>query len=74
MSLIQNEQTKLLATALNNTAVAVFATAIIAPVAGILYGSSAAGSSWWPLMTLAWFIGALSLHMAAQLVLRRLKE
>jgi hypothetical protein len=49
MSLIRNEQTKLLATALNNTAVATVATAIIAPMAAFLYGSNALVSSWWPL-------------------------
>ena len=40
MSLVQNERTKLLATAFNNTAVATFATAIIAPMAAFLYGSN----------------------------------
>jgi hypothetical protein len=39
MSLIENERTKLLATAMNNTAVATIVTAIVAPVAGFLYGS-----------------------------------
>jgi hypothetical protein len=37
MSLVHIERTKLLATALNNAAVAIMATAIIAPVAGFLY-------------------------------------
>jgi hypothetical protein len=38
-NLIHNERTKLLATALNNTAVATLVTAIIAPVVGLLYGT-----------------------------------
>jgi CDP-diglyceride synthetase len=38
MSLIENERTKLLATALNNTAVATVVTAVIGPIAGLLYG------------------------------------
>ena len=74
MNLVHNERTKLLATALNNTAVATFATAIIAPLAGVLYGSSGAGGTWWPLMSLVWFLGGVSLHIGTQVVLRRLKE
>ena len=74
MSLIHNERIKLLATALSNTAVATFATAILAPIAGFLYGSAAASSTWWPLMGLAWFSGGLSQHITAQLVLGRLRE
>ena len=50
MSLVRNERIKLVATALSNTAVATVVTAIIAPVAGFLYGSSPIASSWWPLM------------------------
>jgi hypothetical protein len=41
MSLVYNERTKLLATALNNTGVATVVTAVIAPVAAFLYGSAA---------------------------------
>ena len=74
MSLIQNERTKLLATAFNNTAVATFATAIIVPMAAFLYGSNVIASRWWPLLILVWFLGGLSLHLAAQVVLGRLKE
>jgi hypothetical protein len=74
MSLVHNERIKLLATALNNTAVAIFAAAIIAPVAGFLYGSIQTASVWWALMGLAWFLGGLSLHITAQLVLGRLRE
>ena len=42
MDAIYNERLRLLATALNNTAVAIFATAIIAPIAGFLYGVTTA--------------------------------
>jgi hypothetical protein len=74
MSLIHNERTKLLATALNNSAVATIATAIIAPIASFLYGSSAVATRWWPWISLAWLLGGLRLHMAGQIVLGRLKN
>jgi hypothetical protein len=74
VNLIRNERTKLLATALNNLAVAIVATAIIAPVAGILYGSTAVATAWWPLLALAWISVGLGLHIGAQRALGRLKE
>ncbi len=40
MSLTANEQTKLLATALNKVAVATFVTALVAPTVSHLYGFS----------------------------------
>ena len=49
MSLIHNERVKLLATALNNAAVATVVTAVIAPIAAFLYGSIVVASTWWPL-------------------------
>lgn len=48
MSLVHNERIKLFATALSNTAVATVVTAIVAPMAGLLYGSSAIASQQWP--------------------------
>jgi len=74
MSLVRNERIKLVATALSNTAVATVVTAIIAPVAGFLYGSSPIASSWWPLMGIVWLLAGLSLHIIGQLVLGRLEE
>jgi hypothetical protein len=41
MSLVHNERVKLVATALNNTAVATLATAFLAPAVGFLYGPRA---------------------------------
>ena len=74
MSLIENERTKLAATALNNVAVATVATALIAPSAAFLYGSAAAGPrNWWGLIALAWFIAGVVLHVLAHIVLGRLK-
>lgn len=72
--LVFNERIKLLSGALNNTAVATLAAAIIAPTAGFLYGSSAIASSYWPFIGIAWFLAGLSLHVAAQFVLGRLKD
>jgi hypothetical protein len=74
MSEIHNERTKLAATAFNNTAVATFATAIIAPMAAYLYGSNAIARDWWPILTLAWFLAGLGLHLAGQFVLGKLQE
>jgi hypothetical protein len=75
MHLIHNERTKLLATGLNNTAVATIVTAIIAPVVGFLYGSpSAAASRWWSVIGLVWFLVGLALHVTAQFVLGRLRD
>jgi hypothetical protein len=74
VNLIRNERIKLFATALNNLAVATMAAAIIAPVAGILYGSTAVASTWWPLLALAWISVGIGLHIGAQRVLGRLKE
>ena len=74
MNLIHNERIKLLATALSNTAVATVVTAIVAPIAGLLYGSTVIASSRWALIGAAWLLGGLSLHVVAQLVLGRLND
>ncbi|MFL5092785.1 MAG: hypothetical protein ACJ8D7_20670, partial [Xanthobacteraceae bacterium] len=75
VSLIHNERTKLLASALNNTGVATVVTAIIAPIVGFPYGSpSAAATKWWPLIGLVWLLVGLGLHIAAQVVLGRLRD
>jgi len=73
MELIHNERMKLLATALNNSAVATIVTAVIAPTASLLYGLTAIATGWWLAMALVWFLGGLSLHITAHLVLGRLK-
>jgi hypothetical protein len=74
MALIHNERIKLFATALSNTGVATVVTAIVAPMAGFLYGASVLAESRWPLLGLAWFFGGMSLHITAQLVLGRLRD
>jgi hypothetical protein len=75
MNLIHNERTKLLATALNNSAVATTVTAIVAPIVGFLYGSpNLAATRWWPLIGAAWLLVGLGLHILGQIVLGRLKD
>jgi hypothetical protein len=74
MSMIKNERIKLFATALSNTGVATVVTAIIAPMAGLLYGSGAITSDQWPFIGLAWFLGGFVLHVCAQVALGRLRE
>ncbi len=74
MSLIHNERTKLLATGLNNIAVATIVTAIVAPVAGFLYGSpTAAATKWWPLIGIIWLFVGATIHLAAQFFLGKLR-
>ena len=71
MSLVHNEQTKLTATFFNGIALAVFAVGGLAP---IFTSRGTTGDV--PLITLAisgiCFVTALSLHLLARLVLRRL--
>ncbi len=73
MSLVRNERLKLLATALNNVAIATFVTALIAPSASVLYGlTSPTASRIWPLIACGWFAVSVMLHLSAQWVLKRL--
>ncbi len=75
MSLVENERTKLVAAALNNTAVATVVTAVIGPIAGALYGfSNAAQNRSWFLVGLLWFLIGIGLHFLGQMVLGRLRE
>jgi hypothetical protein len=76
VSLILNERTKLLATALNNLGVATLIAGVIAPAANVLYGmTNPTGLHPWPSVALigcCWLFSGVTLHLAAQLVLRRL--
>jgi hypothetical protein len=47
MALIQNERIKLLATAISTTGVATVLTAVIAPLAASLYGSTSIPATGW---------------------------
>lgn len=74
MSLIHNERMKLLATALNNTAVATVITAVVAPFVGLLNGaSSTALNLWWVFSGGLWFLVGIGLHLIALAVLGRLR-
>jgi len=74
MSLIQNERTKLLATAANNLAVAILVTAVLAPSASMLYGlSDPTLHRGWLVVGAAWIFAGIALHVVAHLVLGRLK-
>jgi hypothetical protein len=76
VSLIHNERTKLLATALNNAAVGCFTAGVIGLVIALTL--EVPGSRDRPgmivLMIVIWILTALNLHLVAQLVLGRLKE
>jgi ABC-type multidrug transport system permease subunit len=72
--MIENEQTKLTATALNNLAVAIWVAGIVGPAVAFLYGSPSSDThGWWFLIGVAWFSAGFALHMLGRTVLRRLK-
>lgn len=74
MSLIENERTKLLATALNNVGVATIITGVVAPTAAVLYGATPAGKDfWWFVVAVGWLVAGIGLHVLAQVNLGRLK-
>jgi hypothetical protein len=74
MSFIRNERIKLLATALNNMAVATFITAVIAPIVALFNGSNGvAVTIWWTFGSALWILAGAGLHLAAQGVLGRLR-
>lgn len=74
MSMIANERTKLLATALNNLGVTIVITGVIAPIGAAVYGASPAGASlWWLAIAAAWFFAGIGLHLLAQTVLGSLQ-
>lgn len=74
MSLVENEQTKLLATALNTAATSFVTVGILAPIAAACYSVGITIISLRALMIggLMWFTGAVLLHIGARRVLRGL--
>jgi hypothetical protein len=76
MSLILNEQTKLLASALNTATTSSFAIGVLAPVAAVFYnvGGSPVSLSSLVIGVVVWFSAAVGLHMAARFILRNLRE
>ncbi len=74
MSLVENEQTKLLAAALNTAATSYVTVGILAPMAAAYYsfGSTHVALNTVIVGGMVWFTGAVMLHMAARHVLRGL--
>lgn len=76
MSLVENERTKLLATALNTAATSCFTVGIATPLAGYLYNVSGFRSIIGLLELVLgvsyWFIAATGLHLGGRRVLGKL--
>lgn len=76
MSLIENEQTKLLAAALNTAATSSFTIGVLAPIAAAFYN---VGTAHVPLLTIVlgiviWLSTAAVLHLGARQVLKALQQ
>jgi hypothetical protein len=76
MSLVENEQTKLLAGALNTAATSSFAIGVLAPMAAAFYS---VGTTRVPVPTVVlgiviWLSAAVTLHFGARQVLKALKQ
>lgn len=76
MSLILNEQTKLLAGAFNTAATSSFTVGVLAPLAAAFYdvGGRPVRFGWLVVGTTIWFLAAAALHYRARRVLRNLRE
>lgn len=71
--MIENEQTKLTATAINNLAVAIWIAGIVGPAVGFLYGAPGPEThGWWFLIGVVWLSVGFGLHMFARAFLRRM--
>ncbi len=77
MSLVFNEQTKLLATALNTAATSCFTVGIATPMAGYIYNVSNLQTTLSPwtlgLGVTGWLSAAIILHLLARRILKGLK-
>jgi len=76
MSLVENERTKLTATALNGAAISCFTVGVAAPVAATIYAAAPIGGKWLflAIAAVAWIGLAVSLHFTARHVLGGLSE
>ena len=74
MSLIHNEQTKLLANALDRASTACLTVGVLAPIAAALYAASGVFTMSVIVIAgpLVWIFAAVVLHMSARRILRRL--
>ena len=75
MNLIENERTKLSATAINNLALAFAVAGFVAPLVASSFGSSSApvASAVTVAVSVTWLVAAAALHIAARWLLRRLR-
>jgi hypothetical protein len=75
MSLVENEQTKLLAAALNTAATSSVTVGILAPIAAAYYnlGNATVLPHTVIIGGFLWFLGAAVLHFAARQILRGLR-
>lgn len=72
---VRNEQTKLLANALNTAATSSFTVGVLAPIAAAIYTSTGAAIPLRVILFAAaiWFSVAVTLHLLARRVLRSLR-
>ncbi len=75
MSAAFNEQTKLLATAINNVAVAFVILGVVTPLTAVSFGvvSAPPPSPWTAFFAAIWFCTGAGLHLLARRALRSLK-
>ena len=71
--MIHNEQTKLTATALNNTAVAFLVAGFVVPLINYAQHPEPLADGKAILLSIIWVVVGLTLHIVARLVLRRLR-
>ena len=73
--LVENEKTKLLASALDRVSTGLFVVGVLGPYAAIFYGTSTPLSGDLFLLSIfSWFAGGAIIHVAAQWVLENLRE
>lgn len=73
--LIENEKTKLLASALDRVSTGVFLVGIVGPFAAIIYKTAPSlGDDALLLSIFCWFTGGVIIHKGAQKVLETLRE
>jgi hypothetical protein len=73
-AVVHNEQTKLLANALDRASTACLTVGVFGPIAVATFGTSNITAGFWPsaVCALGWFLAGFSLHMYPQRALRSL--
>lgn len=75
--LVHNEETKILANALDRASTACLSLGVLAPIAGAFYNVAGMNTSaFWPfvLCVLAWFLAAYALHLEARRAIKELRS